>query len=51
MSPLSSAAGDGVAIAQTSDDTVVASQTGFIATLRYSWIPMDIGEMIGDIPE
>lgn len=51
MSPLSGTDGKGLTIAQTSADTMVATQTGFIATLRYSWVPYDIGDKIGDSPE
>jgi hypothetical protein len=51
MSPLPTAAGGGLALAQTSDDTMVASQTGFTATLRYAWVPYEIGDKIGDSPE
>jgi hypothetical protein len=50
MSPLT-ATGNGLTLAQTSSDTVVASQTGFTATLRYAWIPYEIGDKIGDSPE
>ena len=38
-------------LAQTSADTAVAIQTGFTATLRYAWIPYEIGDKIGDSPE
>jgi hypothetical protein len=51
MSPISTAAGGGLTLAQTSADTVVASQTGFTATLRYAWVPYEIGDKIGDSPE
>jgi hypothetical protein len=50
MSPLPGA-GDGLALAQTSSDTMVATQTGFTATLRYAWVPYEIGDKIGDSPE
>ncbi len=51
MSPLSTTADNGLTLAQTSADTVVASQTGFTATLRYAWVPYEIGDKIGDSPE
>jgi hypothetical protein len=51
MSPLSPTTGNGLTLAQTSADTVVATQTGFTATLRYAWIPYEIGDKIGDSPE
>lgn len=50
VSPLSGA-GNGLALAQTSSDTMVATQTGFTATLRYAWVPYEIGDKIGDSPE
>ena len=49
MSPLS-AASNGLNLAQASADTIVASQTGLSATLRFSWVPYDIGTKIGDSP-
>jgi hypothetical protein len=50
MSPLSGT-GDGLTMAQTSADTTAASQTGFTATLRYAWVPYEIGDKIGDSSE
>lgn len=50
MSPISTP-GNGISLAQTSSDTAVATQTGFTATLRYAWIPYEIGDKIGDSPE
>ncbi len=52
MSPLSTAAGNGLAIAQTSADTIVATQTGlFAVTLPFLWLPQYPGQMIGDSPD
>lgn len=50
MSPLLST-GNGLALAQTSDETVIAAQTGLDITARFAWIPYDVGHKIGDTPE
>ena len=49
MSP-TIAHGTGFGLAQTSADTVAASETGFDATARFSWIPYEVGHKIGDTP-
>ena len=49
MSP-AIAHGTGFGLAQTSADTVAASETGFDATARFSWIPYEVGHKIGDTP-
>jgi hypothetical protein len=51
FSPFSPAGGDGIAIAQTSANTMVATQTGlFAVTLPFLWLPEYPGQMIGDSP-
>ena len=51
MSPVPSAAGQGLAIAQTSAESVVATETGlFAVTLPFIWLPEYPGKMIGDSP-
>jgi hypothetical protein len=52
FSPLSPAGGTGIALAQTSAGTAVATDTGFFAvTLPFLWLPEYPGQMIGDSPE
>lgn len=50
MSPLSTATDNGLTMAQASALSTAASHTGLITTLRYSWVPYDIGDKIGDSP-
>jgi hypothetical protein len=52
FSPLSPAGGTGIALAQTSAETAVATDTGFFAvTLPFLRLPEYPGQMIGDRPE
>lgn len=53
MSPLPTATGEGLTLAQTSSTTVAATDTGlFAVTLPFFWVPLTPGEpMIGDTPE
>jgi hypothetical protein len=52
LSPLSSTAGQGLTIGQTSADTMVATETGlFAVTLPFLWLPEYPGQMIGNSPD
>jgi hypothetical protein len=52
FSPLSATGDDGISIAQTSAETMVATDTGlFAVTLPFLWLPEYPGQMIGDSPE
>lgn len=49
LSPLVSAEGNGLGLSQTSDSTMVATETGlFAVTLPYIWLPEYPSEIIGD---
>jgi hypothetical protein len=51
MSPLPTTTGEGLSLAQTSSDTVAATQTGlFAVTLPFIWLPDYPSQMIGDSP-
>ena len=52
MSPLPTETGEGLTLAQTSSDTVAATDTGlFAVTLPFIWLPDYPSQMIGDTPE